>query len=416
MTKPAMSEFRMSVIGGLMVALGPISLSLYTPAMPELVQVFSTSVSTIKLTLTCYFAGFALAQLVCGPLSDAYGRRRIALGFTCIYLCGSVLAAFAPSVEWLLAGRLVQGIGAAAGVSIARAMVRDLYSGDQSIRIMNMIGVLLAIGPAMSPTLGGIALHLFGWQSIFVFMVIYGIVLLLILLGATRETHANPDPSRLRPRELARNYGRLLVGPAFLGPSIVYGCAAGSIYTMATLLPFVMIETVGLTPTQFGFSMIMQTGSYLIGAICMRKLLRKFEAHRLVPIGLALIVAAGLLLAIGLRLVPPTFIGVMGPVALIALGIAFISPSAQTTALASYADIAGSAAAMMGFFQMGGGFLGSAISAAIGRPVFSLSTIIPVMIVIAVVAHYWCRALIAQRLRILDSIADRIIEPPAPAE
>ncbi len=415
MSKPLMSEGRLAVIGGLLVALGPISLSLYTPAMPQLVHVFSTDVATIKLTLTTYFAGFALSQLVCGPLSDGFGRRRTALGFTFIYLVASVVAASAPSVEWLLGARLVQGIGAAAGVSVARAMVRDLHTGEASVRILNMIGVLLAIGPAASPTLGGIALDLFGWRSIFFFMVGYGAILTIVLLTLTPETLAHPDPSRLRPARLVRNYGRLLVSPAFLGPSLVFGCTAGGLYTMATLLPFVMIDEVGLTPTFFGFSMIMQSGSYLIGAIVMRRLLRRFEAHRMVPFGILMMVIAGVLLATGLRLAPPSFLNVMGPVALFAFGIAFISPSMQTAALAYFPDIAGSAAAMMGFFQMGGGFLGSAVSAAIGRPVFSLATIIPTMIAIAVVAHYGLRALAGPQ-RMLDSVADRIIKPEAPAE
>ena len=415
MSKPLLSEGRLSVIGGLLVALGPISLSLYTPAMPELVRVFSTDVATIKLTLTTYFAGFALSQLVCGPLSDAFGRRKTALGFTFIYLVASVVAASAPSVEWLLAARLVQGIGAAAGVSIARAMVRDLHTGEASVRILNMIGVLLAIGPAASPTIGGIALGLFGWQSIFFFMVGYGAILAVVLLTLTPETLAHPDPSRLRPLRLVRNYGRLLASPAFLSPSIVFGCSAGGLYTMATLLPFVMINEVGLTPTLFGFSMIMQSGSYLFGAILMRRLLRRFPAHRMVPFGILMMVVAGILLAVGLRLAQPSFISVMGPVGLFAFGIAFISPSMQTAALAYFPDIAGSAAALMGFFQMGGGFLGSAVSAAIGRPVFSLATIIPTMIAIAVAAHYGLRAMSGPQ-RMLDSVADRIIKPQAPAE
>jgi len=415
LSAPLISERRLAVIGGLLVALGPISLSLYTPAMPELVHVFSTDVATIKLTLTTYFAGFALSQLVCGPISDAFGRRKTALAFTFIYLVGSVIAASAPSVGWLLAGRLVQGVGAAAGVSVARAMVRDLHTGDASVRIMNMIGVLLAIGPAASPTLGGIALDLFGWQSIFAFMVVYGAALTVVLLTLTPETLKHPDPSRLRPRQLLRNYGRLIVSPAFLAPSIVFGCTAGGLYTMATLLPFVMIGEVGLSPTHFGFSMLMQSGSYLIGAIIMRRLLQRIQAHRLVPFGMAMIAISGILLATILRISEPSFFGVMGPIALFAFGIAFISPSMQTAALAYFPDIAGSAAALMGFFQMGGGFLGSAVSAAIGRPVFSLATIIPTMIVIAVVAHYGLRALAGPQ-RMLDSVADRIIEPRAPAE
>lgn len=415
MTKPLLTETRMAVIGGLLVALGPISLSLYTPAMPELVEVFGTDVATVKLTLTSYFAGFALAQLVCGPLSDGFGRRRIALGFTGIYLFGSLVATFAPDISWLLVARLIQGIGAAAGVSVARAMVRDLYTGDPSIRIMNMIGVLLAIGPALSPTIGGIALDLFGWQSVFAFMVAYGAILVGVLLTMTPETLAKPDPALLRPGQLLRNYGRLLVGPSFLGPSIVFGCTAGGLYTMATVLPFIMIETVGLSPTEFGFSMVMQSGSYLLGAVMMRSLLQRIEAHRLVPFGLGLIALSGVMLALGLRLFDPSFIAVMGPIAIFAFGIAFISPSMQTSALAYYADIAGSAAALMGFFQMGGGFLGSAVSAWIGHPVYALATIIPAMIAIAIVAHYVSRALMGPK-RMLDSAADRIIEPRAPAE
>lgn len=415
MTAPLMSERRLSVVGGMLVALGPISLSLYTPAMPELVSVFHTDVATIKLTLTAYFAGFACSQLVCGPLSDAFGRRQIALGFTVIYLAASVVAAMAPSVEWLLAARLVQGIGAAAGVSIARAMVRDQYTGEEAVRIMNMIGVLLAIGPAASPTLGGIALDLFGWQSIFGFMVAYGATLVGVLLFLTPETLTDRDPSRLRPLRLLNNYRRLVVSPAFLGPSIVFGCTAGALYTMATLLPFVMIEEVGLSPTHFGFSMIMQSGSYLTGAVIMRRLLRRYEAHRMVPFGIVMMVIAGVLLAVILRVAEPSFFGVMGPVALFAFGIAFISPSMQTAALANFPDIAGSAAAMMGFFQMGGGFLGSAVSAAIGRPVFSLATIIPAMIAIAVVAYYWARA-VTPRPVTVSELAERIVEARAPAE
>jgi DHA1 family bicyclomycin/chloramphenicol resistance-like MFS transporter len=414
-SKPLMSEWRLSAVGGLLVALGPISLSLYTPAMPELVRVFNTDVSTIKLTLTTYFAGFAITQLVCGPLSDAFGRRKTAFAFTFIYLAASVVAASAPSVEWLLAARLVQGVGAAAGVSIARAMVRDLYTGDASVRIMNLIGVFLAIGPAISPTIGGIALDLLGWQSIFAFMVIYGAVLAIVLLTLTPETLANPDISQLRPRRLLRNYGRLFVSPHFLGPSIAFGATAGALYTMATLLPFVMIEDVGLSPTLFGLSMIMQSGSFLTGSLVMRQLLPRMEAHRLVPFGMVLIAIAGVLLATILRVAEPSFLGVMGPIAIFAFGMAFISPSMQTGALAHFPDIAGSAAALMGFFQMGGGLLGSAVSAALGRPVFSLATIIPTMIVIAIAAHYGFRA-VAGPQQMLDSVADRIVKPHAPAE
>src|SRR5829696_10064396 len=117
-----MTETRTAVVGALMVALGSVSMSLYTPAMPALVEAFHTTPATVKLTLTVYFGGFAFAQLVCGPLSDAYGRRPIAIWFFSIYLLGSIVAALSPGIEWLLVGRTLQGIGVAAGTAISRAI------------------------------------------------------------------------------------------------------------------------------------------------------------------------------------------------------------------------------------------------------------------------------------------------------
>src|SRR3954462_7498585 len=122
---PLMTETRTAVVGALIVALGAISMSLYTPAMPALVDTFNTTPATVKLTLTVYFGGFAFAQLVCGPLSDAYGPRPIALRFFSIYLLGSVIAALSPTIQWLVVGRILQGIGVAAGIAISRAIVRD---------------------------------------------------------------------------------------------------------------------------------------------------------------------------------------------------------------------------------------------------------------------------------------------------
>src|SRR3954463_11093225 len=178
---PLMTETRTAVVGALIVALGAISMSLYTPAMPALVDAFNTTPATVKLTLTVYFGGFAFAQLVCGPLSDAYGRRPIALGSFSIYLLGSVIAALSPTIQWLVVGRILQGIGVAAGIAISRAIVRDQFTGQRSARIMNLIGLMLAVGPAVSPTIGGVLLSTLGWHSIFLVMVVYGIVAVLVM-------------------------------------------------------------------------------------------------------------------------------------------------------------------------------------------------------------------------------------------
>jgi DHA1 family bicyclomycin/chloramphenicol resistance-like MFS transporter len=170
-------------------------------------------------------------------------------------------------------------------------------------------------------------------------------------------------------------------------PSIVVGCTNGALYALATMLPFVLIDVVGLTPTQFGIGMLAQTGSFTAGSLIMRRLLATIEAHQLVPVGLGLIGFGGVLLAALLRLVEPSFLTVMGPIGVIAFGIAFTMPSMMTDSLAPFPHMAGAASALTGFFQMGGGLIGSAVAAAMDEPVAALATVIPAMAAIAVVAH-----------------------------
>src|SRR4051795_3863307 len=304
---PLMTETRTAVVGALIVALGSVSMSLYTPAMPALVDTFNTTPATVKLTLTVYFGGFAFAQLVCGPLSDAYGRRPVALGFFSIYLLGSVIAAFSPAIQWLVVGRMLQGIGVAAGIAISRAIVRDQFTGQRSARIMNLIGLMLAIGPAVSPALGGLILTTVGWHAIFLVMVAYGIVVVLVLGFGVRQTNRAPDPTKAHPSQIARSYMILLHDRGFMRAGLLLGLMLGGIYTLAVLLPFVMIDLVGLTPTQFGLAMICQTGSYMLGAAVTGRALRRIAAARLIPVGVVLGVVAGLWLAIGLRLVRPSY-------------------------------------------------------------------------------------------------------------
>jgi DHA1 family bicyclomycin/chloramphenicol resistance-like MFS transporter len=191
-------------------------------------------------------------------------------------------------------------------------------------------------------------------------------------------------------------------------PSIIIGCTNGSLYALATMLPFVMMSVVGLTPTQFGLGMLAQSGSFLAGSLLMRRLLRTVPAHRLVPIGLGFVAAGGLLLAVFMHLAAVSFLTVMGPVGLIAFGIAFTMPSMMTESLAPFPEIAGAASALTGFMQMGGGLFGSAAAAAMGEPVLALGRIIPVMALIAVVAYLALKPFVPKREELR---ADRQVKP-----
>ncbi len=374
---PLMSERRVSLIGGLLTAIGPISMALYTPAMTEVVRAFDSTEALVKLTLTLYFGGFACAQLVAGPLSDALGRRPVTFAFMAIYCAASLVALMAPNVQVLMAARFVQGVGASAGVAISRAIVRDLFQGERSSRIMNLIGIILAVGPAAAPTIGGLVLASAGWRAIFLVMVGFGVAVVLVTALALRETVV-PDRARLHPAALVASYREVLGNRHFLTAAGIVSGVVGALFAQATFLPFILMDRVGLTPTQFGLGMLFQSGTFLAGSLVFRALLPRVSAYRLVGPGLGFVALGSLGVAL-LLLWEPSFLRVMVPVAFHAAGIAFVMPAMTTAALAPFPKIAGAASSMMGFLQMGSGLVVGSLGALIGDPVLAMGALIPLM-------------------------------------
>jgi MFS transporter, DHA1 family, multidrug resistance protein len=379
-----MSPRRTAIIGGLMVTTGPLSLTLYGPALPSIVTDLGTTDAGGKLTMSAYFAAFALAQLICGPLSDRYGRRVVAIAFFAIYVLGSLVAALAPTLEVLLLARLMQGFGVSAGVALSRAMVRDQFVGMEAIRILTMVNLILTVTPAIAPTLGSVVLAFGSWHLMFVVMAGFGLLIVALLAVGSRETLPEAARVPLHPGRIVGNYGRLLVAPDFLLPALLLALAFGGFYGFSALLPFVLIDELGLTPFQFAMAMLIQTGSFITGNLIAARLSRNLDGAGLIRLGLICLAISGLGFAIGPRLWPGSIFPVMVPVGFWMLALATIGPSATASAMARYGHIAGSAGALTGFFQMGGGFLASLL--AIGMFPDARSATITLMPVLAALA------------------------------
>jgi len=383
---PIMTTRRTAILGALLMAIGPISMAIYTPAMPELVNAFGTTEAAIKISLALYFAGFALAQLVSGPASDAFGRKAASLVFLSIYLAGGLIAVFAPSVEFLLAARLIQGIGVSVGMTVARAIVRDQFIGSEASSILNLIGIMLAIGPAIGPTMGGLSLAAFGWHSVFWLMVGFGVISVVAVVFFLRETTV-PDRKLIRPSNLVRAYAELLRNKRFLFAAMIMAGSVGALYAQATMLSFILINEVGLTPTGFGLSMLMQSGAYFSGSVALRFLVKILGDRHSAILGLCCSGIGGTLMILSVFLLEPSFITIMGPVAVATFGIALITPYIVTAAMAPFPHIAGSASAMMGFIQMSSGFIAGVMASLIGSPLLAFGTVIPFMEFMAIAGY-----------------------------
>lgn len=380
-----MSERRVTIVGAVLAGLGPASLSLFTPAMPEIVHAFGTTEEAVKMTLGLYFAGFTLTQLVCGPLSDGYGRKPVTLAFLGIYLLGSLGALVAPSIDVLILSRLLQGAGAAVGLSLSRAIVRDLFAHEQSARILNLITLILALAPAIAPTVGGLVMEVAGWHAIFSIMFLMGVASLLTVRFALVET-VERDPSRVRLGAVMKTYRNLLGSGYFLFSSLVIAGTLGAYYTQATVLPFILMDRLGLTPAQFGLAMLFQSASFISGSLVMRSLIPRYGAYRMVPVGLGISSLGAAAMAVLLGLYEPTFLSVALPMAMFVLGNSFVMPAMSAATVAAFPDSAGAASSLSGFLQMGSGLLGTVVAGILGDAMLGMSVVVPLMALGAVLA------------------------------
>jgi len=257
---------------------------------------------------------------------------------------------------------------------------------------MNAIGMVLAIGPALAPAIGGLTLQVLPWHSVFGLMLIYSLGLIALVHLLLRETVVR-DMRRFRPASLFKAYGELLRSRAFVSMSLLLGGTIGTFYAIATLLPFVLMEQVGLNTAQFGAAMIIQTGFFFAGSVTVRQLLRRRSARTLTGPGLGFIAVGAALLIPHAFGVPATLFNTMGPIAVYAFGIAFVMPFASTAGLAPFPKIAGAAAALMGFAQMGGGLFGGIVGASLGDPSVGLGVVAPMLGGTAVLSFLFWRRL-----------------------
>ncbi len=345
-----------------LAALGQMSTSLYTPSFPAIGAALGASSEQVNLTLAVFFFGFSFSQLIYGPLSDRYGRRPILLIGISIYAVASLACAYAWSIEMLIFLRFCQALGASAGPVLARAVVRDLHSGSRAAQIFAYIGFAFAVVPALFPAVGGFLQGWFGWQSNFIFLTIIALLIGYTVWTILPETNKEIGKKLTSINTLFSSYGLLVRSPVFLGYMLLVGGVFAGLMVFTASVPFLFIQTLGIPAQQYGVMMVTTVTGFLAGTVLAGFMAKRVVVQRMALLG-AILSMIGALVGVGLALAgifnPVT---VIGPMLIYLAGLGLIMPSGMAGAMESYPQIAGTASALMGCFQMLAATAGSMVA------------------------------------------------------
>ncbi|WP_282082944.1 multidrug effflux MFS transporter [Streptomyces tendae] len=352
-TPPAARRISLLVtlILGSLTATPPLAMDMYLPALPEVTRSLGAPAATVQLTLTACLAGMALGQIVVGPMSDKWGRRRPLLAGLAVYVVATALCAVAPTVELLVAFRLVQGLAGAAGIVIARAVVRDLYDGVAMARFFSTLMLISGVAPVVAPLIGGQILRVTDWRGVFVVLVVVGVVLGVVVWARLPETLPVEERHAGGVGDTLRAMRGLLADRAFTGYMLVGGFAFASLFAYVAASPFVMQEIYGASAQTFSLLFGLNSiGLVAVGQINGKILVGRARLDRVLGLGLVIVIAAAtVLLLMSLGVFGEVGLGPVAAVLFVLMSAMGISlPNTQALALMRVKTSAGSASALLG--------------------------------------------------------------------
>ncbi len=376
----------MITVLGLMIALGPLTIDMYLPALPRIAEDLSVSSSVVQLTLTGTLAGLAFGQLIIGPLSDSLGRRVPLMAGIALHMVASLVCLFAPNIEVLGGGRVLQGFGAAAAAVVAVAVVGDLYVDSAAATVMSRLILVLGVAPVIAPSLGAVVLLKASWHWIFAVLVVLAGLLFLLAALALPETLPTSHRRPLHVRSIVATYGELLRDFRFVTLVLVAALSMAGLFGYIAAAPFVLQGDYGLN--QQSFALVFAAGAIiLIGATQSNVvLLRRFAPQAIMLVALIISVIAAIVFVVLAVTGVAGLAGFLGPVLVILGGMGLVLPNAPAVALSRHHDAAGTAAALLGAAQFGLGAVTAPVVGMLGNNEFALALVMLVGSAIALAA------------------------------
>jgi DHA1 family bicyclomycin/chloramphenicol resistance-like MFS transporter len=359
--KPARLEGKpLLIFLTLLAALGMLATNMYLASFPSIERELAATPAQVKLTLTVFLLGFAFGQLVIGPLSDRFGRRPLLIAGLVLYAVTAAMVAVATNIEWMIGIRIAQAIGACTGSVLARAVARDLFQGDELTRSLGFVTTLVAAAPGFSPLIGGLVETFFGWRATFALLALVGIFATLVVWFRVPETHHQRDTAPGMAQAFA-SYFTLLGRRDFMIPTLATTCAMAGLFAFFAASPTIFIQGFGVSPVLFGFIPCVTVFAVFAGGFSAPRLAKKWPGYRPIILGSVLmLIGAAAMFAISYSGNAGMF-EVLGTLLFFLFGMGIVNPLATVFALRPFPEIAGAASALIGFFQMAGGALGTVL-------------------------------------------------------
>jgi len=336
-------------VGGL-VAVGPLSTDMYLPALPAIRIGFDSTVTLVQLTFSMFLLGFAVGQLIVGPLGDRFGRRPVLLVGMALYAVTSVAAGLAPSVGWLIALRFLQAFGAASAWVLSRAIVRDLHPPEETTRIIGYTTGIMGALSAVVPMTGGLLAQTLGWQAIFFSIAAFALIYLVVISLWFRET-TTPNRDAIRPLPMLRSMRMLISDRVFAGYTTCLCLSLGAMFAFMSGGSLIFIDTMGLSPSQFGAIFLSMAPAFSIASFLTGRVSRWVGPRMLFGFAIASTVGGtSVLFALGLTGTLTLLLAVPA-LTVVTFGLGFIMPLCFSGALAPYPQVAGTASSLIGFVQ-----------------------------------------------------------------
>lgn len=349
---------------GLLSAFGPLSVDMYLPSMPAIGRDFGVDAGAVQLTLSAFFVGFAIGQLLYGPLSDRFGRRPLLMAGLALYVASSAMCALSPSIDTLVAFRLLHALGGGAGVVIARAIVRDRFAPNERARVLSLMMMVTSIAPLIAPVTGGYILQFFGWRAIFWTLTGFGALTLAAVAAALPET--NPPAARRGVRTLAVfvSYGTVLRDPLAVTAMASGAFLFAGMFAYISGSPFVYIEVFGLPSEYYGYLFGVNILGITACSYINSRIAGRYGPERLMVVGAAVSTAAGAVLLFDAAAGIGGLAGIAVPLFFYVGPLGLMAANAIAVATENFPRNAGAVSALFGVGQFG---IGAAAGIAVGQ-------------------------------------------------